>query len=441
MALAHPDETKLTYASGDPGHVMLTVRDDVYRLARGDMHGSTSVVVGDGRTGDAFGRLRTSDPYTVFDSKPLFDSQPLLWDDAEVSGAGTTTSHDVDEAMTTIGVALNTAGNRVRQTYQRFNYQPGKSQLVFMTGVLSVTGGGAGITRSAGIYDDENGIFFSDIEGGVNAVIRSKVTGAVVDNAIPQADWNLDTLDGTGPSGKTLAPLTAQILVFDYEWLGTGRVRCGFVIDGRIDYVHQFLHANINTRVYMSTPNLPLRFEIDNDGTGAASSLGAICATVTSEGGQDETGITRYKSTEGTHLNANTANTVYAVIGIRLKTTHFDATIEAVKMTMLNQQTGEYEWLILWNPTVAGTFAYADESNSAIQTAIGATANTVTGGTAFGGGMVSSAKDAGATSDELVSDLHLGSSIAGVADEFVLCVRPLAANADIEASITWRELS
>jgi len=75
---------------------------------------------------DAFGRLRVSSPHTLIDSKQIFDNQPLYWDDSGVSGTGTTSTHSTLTAMTTMGVSLNTAGKRVRQTFQRFNYQPGK---------------------------------------------------------------------------------------------------------------------------------------------------------------------------------------------------------------------------------------------------------------------------------------------------------------------------
>ena len=84
---------------------------------------------GAGPASDAFGRLRTSEPYTIFDSKQIFDNQPLFWDDQEESGSGTTSVHDADAARTRIGVANTTAGKRTRQTFMRFNYQPGKSQL------------------------------------------------------------------------------------------------------------------------------------------------------------------------------------------------------------------------------------------------------------------------------------------------------------------------
>ena len=100
----------------------------------------------DGPTIDAFGRLRVSNPTTIFDSKQIYDNQPLLWDESLESGGGITSSHDPNEAATTIGTTLNTAGQFTRQTFMRFNYQPGKSQSIFMTGILDPSGGGTGFS-------------------------------------------------------------------------------------------------------------------------------------------------------------------------------------------------------------------------------------------------------------------------------------------------------
>lgn len=87
-----------------------------------------------------------------------------------------------------------------------------------------------------------------------------------------QSAWNVDKLDGTGASGITVDPTKSQIFVFDFEWLGVGRVRTGLVVDGKIYYFHYFSHANVTNVVYMSTPNLPLRYELENDGTGGIQS-------------------------------------------------------------------------------------------------------------------------------------------------------------------------
>jgi hypothetical protein len=391
---------------------------------------------------DAFGRLRIAQPETLFDSKQLFDDAPLYFDDSETSGSGTGSSHSTNKAATTMSVSATTAGTRVRQTFQRFNYQPGKSQLILVTGNLRASGGGSGVKSCMGYFDDQNGFYYSVDEGTLKIVKRSYISGSAVDTEVEQSSWNGDTMDGTGASGKTLDETKSIIFWVAFEWLGVGSAFCGFVIDGEFITAHTFHHSNGIASTYMSTPNLPIRYEISNDGTGAASSMEHICSTVISEGGAQNIGVIRYKSTEGTHVDANTANTVYAVVGLRLKTTHADEVVNIESVSMINAQADDFEWLLLFNPTVAGTFTYSNETNSSCQTAIGATANTVTGGTPIDGGMVKAGSNAGSIAKRVSNALRLGVDIAGTTvDEIVLCVRPLTNGADIEGSITWRELS
>jgi hypothetical protein len=54
------------------------------------------------------------------------------------------------------------------------------------------------------------------------------------ETVVPQTNWNIDKLDGTGISGITLDISKAQILWMDIEWLGLGTVRIGFVINGNL---------------------------------------------------------------------------------------------------------------------------------------------------------------------------------------------------------------
>ena len=392
---------------------------------------------------DAFGRLRFSDPETIFDSKQIFDNQPLLWDESLESGTGITSAHSVNRASTKMTSTLNTAGTFTRQTYQCFNYQPGKSQLVIMTGILGETGGGTGVVRRAGQFDDDNGVFFEDDEGVFKVVCRSSVSGSPVDTKVAQSDFNLDKLDGTGPSGHTIDPSKAQILFMDYEWLGVGRVRFGFGFEGKTVYCHEFRNSNAVSSVYMSTPNNPLRYQMITQSTSAASTLEAICATVISEGGSNARGVNRSASNDGTHVDANTQNTVYAILGVRLKSSYIGATIDMIS-TNIAEHAGNnnYEWFMVHNPTVTGTFTYADETNSAIQVARGAGAGaTVTGGTRVGGGHGSSSQKGGSDSSDIEDALGLGAAIDGTRDEVVLCVRPIggSTNLDIEGTINWRE--
>jgi hypothetical protein len=232
----------------------------------------------------------------------------------------------------------------------------------------------------------------------------------------------------------------------------------GFVIDGLIYYVHEFLNANIFDKVYMSTPNLPIRTEIESDGAsgytkregifddkngifikaiGGTATITQICTSIMSEGGSQDLGSLRYASTDGTHVDANVADTVYAVLGIRLKSSYIGASIKLITTSLIAETSDSFEWILYLNPTVAGTFAYSGESQSAIEVARGATANTITGGYKLSGGWCSSQYRS--LSEELNNAILLGATIAGTVDTIVLAVRPLTASLDIQGSISWRE--
>lgn len=403
-----------------------------------------NVQFGDSPSVDAFSRLRVSNGYSLFDVKQLHDKSPLIYDDAEVSGSGTSSIHSDNTASVTMAVSNATAGKRVRQTFRRFNYQPGKSQLIMVTFVLDKSGGGTGIKRKIGYFDDENGIYLFDDEGTIKIVTRSKSSGSVIDNEVSQSNWGLDKLDGSGPSGITLDLKKVQIFVIDFQWLVVGRIRVGFNINGIIYYCHEFSNANISDTSYMSTPNLPLRDSIENTGAGVASELKTIFHSIISEGGQDELGQTRYFSTAGSRLRTNATGTTYAVCGIRLKSTHLDSEIQLVHINMINRTNDDFEWLLILNPTVATPITFSDEINSFVQTGIGNTDNpsssTVTGGTKLSGGFVKSSNSAGSRTEELKSVISLGAAIDGTRDEIYLCVKPLSDEPNIQGSLEWREL-
>ena len=392
---------------------------------------------------DAFNRLRVGTPLTLFDSKLLYDKSPLFWDEATVSGSGMTSTYLSDESAVEIACSDATAGTMVRQTFQRFNYQPGKSQRIFITGILDGAGSGTGITQRLGYFDDNNGVYFQVKDGVFSLGRRSEASGAVVDTTITQAEFNGDQFPDLGgydfnnPYCQPTVDFTKTLIFcISFEWLGVGSVIYSVIID-TVEYVlHIAHHSNNLTQVYMRSPNLPVRYELSNDGTGGVAKIKCICSSVISEGGSEDTGILRYTSTEGTHLDADAADTLYAVIGIRLKSTHLDTTIKLVNQTLLAETNDDFEWQVVLNPTVASTFTYSDLTNSAVQVAKGVTANTVTNGTVLLGGFGSNSVP---TSSELLNSIRLGASIAGVRDEIVLCVRPLAINLDIQASLTWRE--
>lgn len=399
---------------------------------------------------DAFGRLRVASPFTIFDSKQLNDNQPLFWDDQEVSGGGTSSTFSGAKASSTLAVTAATAGKRVRQTKMRFNYQPGKSHLIMMTGTLcNQTTDLTDIITQIGYFDDNNGIFFSLEEGTLYAVLRSSVSGSPVDTKVAQAAWNRDTLSGGGggnPSNIVLDYTKTQIFWFDLEWLGTGTARCGFVINSRFYVAHRFLNANVATNVYMSTPNLPLRASIESTGTSnIATSMQQVCGQVSSEGGLEARGTIREIDTGVTAITATTAGTSYALIGIRLNSSYLDASVEILKAEILMTTAGAFHWELLLNPTIsAGTPSWSQFQSSSLDSFIGDGTITVTGGTSLGGGYGASTGSGGNAAGEggsaIDNAIRLGSLIDGTVDIIVLAATAQGASETFLASLTTREL-
>lgn len=387
----------------------------------------------DSPSNDAFGRLRVSNPQTLFDSKQLYDSQALFWDDQETSGGGTGSSHSVANATTTISVSASTAGTRVRQTFRRMNYQPGKSQLIFVTFTNFDTA--TGITKRVGYFDGDNGLYFQSSGGTVSVVRRTKVTGSVVNNPVAQSSWNLDTMDGTGASGIELDFNATQIGIIDFEWLGVGRVRMGWVVDGNIYYCHEFNNANNLTTVYMSTPNLPVRYEISNDGTGGADTFGHICSSVISEGGAQVLGYLRHADSGA--VSGLSSGTQYIIMAGRLKSTHLSANIIIENISLIGSANDQAHWELYINGTPGAALTFSDVANSAMQVATGSSSHTHTGGTAVDGGYFTTNIGAGFTVPDAS---RIGAYIDGTPQVIYLTVTPITNNITVRASVTWREL-
>lgn len=429
--------------------------DDTYPLPVTNINGANSVSFvqyADSGSIDAFARLRVSNPFTLFDSKQIWNDPdladnienfPLFWDNQEVSGTGTSTTFNVNRASTTLSVANLTAGKRVRQSKQRFNYQPGKSMLIILTGMAGNTS--TGVIKELGYFDDNDGLFYRATSSTWSVVIRSNATGSPVDTVIPQASWNIDTMDGTGPSGITLDPTKTQILFLDFEWLGVGRVRFGFFVDGLPYYVHEVLNANNLDVVYMSNPNLPIRFSIENDGTGGIDTVEQICSTVISEGGVQSNGTFRGGDLGGlaaSEIQADIIGTTYAVCGIRLKSAYLSAIVREASFSMIETSgaNNPFLWKVHFNPTLTTGLTWSNVSQSSIQFGTGLPAGDVItdDGYVIQSGYVD--RSAGGVQLPLGSALRIGSAIDGTVDELILSVTPITTNQDVFGSLNWIEV-
>lgn len=402
---------------------------------------NSSTKFSDSPSVDAFGRARVSEPETLFDSKLILDAAPLRWDDAEVSGSGTSSTYNTNQSSVTMAVSNLAAGKRVRQTKRRFPYQAGKSQLCMFSGVFGASG--TGITKRIGYGDDNNGLFFQQTSAGMAVLRRTFTSGSVVNNVVAQASWNMDTMNGSGPSGITLDFTKTQIMFLDFEWLGVGRVRMGFVVNGIIVYCHEFLNANSLTVVYMSVPNLPVRYSIENDGTGGAASLVQICCSVQTEAGQNDVGFTFGLNRGDTALTTLNDNAIYPLIAVRYQTGRVIIPIEILGFTVAcSTATTVFAAYLILNPTITGTaLSFTPLTNSALEYDISrSNGSKATGGTILDSTVGVTTKSSAIAQLQSPADIGLGSTIAGVSDIIVLGVQRLTgATEPFYGSIAWRE--
>jgi len=186
------------------------------------------------------------------------------------------------------------------------------------------------------------------------------------------------------------------------------------------------------TVVYMSTPNLPVRYEISNNGTGAASSLVHICSSVVSEGGQQATVAQTYVSREGVPITLANQDLYTPVLSVRLKSTHIGTRISPMLVEILATTNTNYEWVLFMNPTIAGTDAasWVNITNSALQYDVSRTnANTVSGGYRLSGGYAASTGTIRPGTSRVASSyLTIGSNIDGSVDQLVLAVANVDGN-------------
>ena len=361
--------------------------NDVYRpleqqdLSFSNTAGSTSF--------DAFGRMRVSEPLTLFDSSHRYSDNNLWVASTGVNGSGVFNSgQGLVDMMTT-----SASGSFVkRETVRNFAYQPGKSLLTLNTFVMAPAKNN--LRQRVGYFGSSNGIYLQ--LGGSNGSVlsfvkRTSVNGVVGQEfTINQSDWNGDKLDGTGASGLTLDITKAQILWMDIEWLGVGSVRIGFIINGQYIVCHTFHHANNIASTYITTASLPIRYEIENIGaTTGASTLKQICSTVISEGGYEMRGLQQGIGTSITDPKALAAKgTFYPLVSLRLKSDRLESVAIISAASVLPAANANYIWRLLGAPTTSGGAWVSAGANSSIEYNISGTA--ITGGRVYAQGFISS---------------------------------------------------
>lgn len=225
----------------------------------------------------AFSEQRVSLPYTLADIISKYGRSSLDLE-SQVTGAGTVADVLTSSAFR-VGVSVGAADTAKVRSSSYFRYQSGRGLKITHTVVVE-SNPTLSTTARFGFADDNDGVYWECDSVGMNVCIRSSASGFVVETKVPQAAWDSPPPAFPAPYDKSMG----NIYEIQLQWLGVGAVQ--FFINGTL--VHTIEHASLLPVPYMRTADLPLMWEVSNNGVGTVSSgsLLAICGNVTVQSGQ-----------------------------------------------------------------------------------------------------------------------------------------------------------
>lgn len=403
------------------------------------------------RGGDAFGRQRISEPYTLADYSHVYGEETELL--TKTSGTNSNISFNVKQAKAILTVGSGINNYTIHQSRMYHHYMPGKSQLTFQS--FKFGSANSGVNKKIGLFDDYNGIYFQQSgDGTLQIVLRSSVSGSVQEEIINQSNWNIDTCNGSGDSKFNININNTELFSADFQWLGVGRVRAGFVHNGEAIVAHEFYNSNNRNTVYWSNPNLPVRCEIRNYATTTGlHSMDQICATVISEGGYKEAGVDFAIRPSGRTIAANAVN--FPLIAIRLKTGYYGepnrsiVRIGNVNLLSLDQNVAYEVWRLTGSASISGGSWVSANNESVIEYNSTATSGILTSGLMFDAGFVlaggqGAGKYGGVTQSQDITNARRGYISQNIdstdSNIFVIFANNLTSTATTGyATMQWRE--
>ena len=410
-----------------------------------------------GQNLDAFGRLRVSEPFTLADYSHVYGEEVELL--TKTVGAASTTISSGTEAAIIISVGTGATDYVVHQSRMYHHYMPGKSQYILES--FNFREPRNNTYKAIGYFDDYNGVFVKQVGIGTTArydiVKRNNVGGAVTETAIPQSEWNIDSLDGTGPSGINIFFERSQLLFIDFQWLGVGRIRVGFENGGTFHTAHEFTHTGNIDYVYWSLPSLPIRCEIGNFGAAVGiASLNQMCATVMSEGGYVETGVEFSVNTGGITLAKTDPTNRQCVLAIRLKNSYKGlpnrSIVRISDLQILSSSAScRYSiWRLPSSTLITGGSWVSDNDDSVVEYNVGiGTSFSTTGGLRQASGFIAANNPSGKQASGLTAGdpttakrSYLSQNIdSDDSNVYAIVVTNLSTTAetDIYGSLQWRE--
>jgi len=286
-------------------------------------------VINDGNELNNVGAIRTSQTRLLGEYRYMYSQGSSTLMNDLIVGNGTLFNDYTRNCY--LANTTTISGDRVvRQTKEYHSYITGTSNYALVSFKFDTPK--ANLKQMTGLFDDNNGFFFR-MNGTVpELVVRKNGTDTEV---IAQSNWNIDRFDGSSssfnPSGILADWTKCHLLALDYQWMGVGRVRMGFYVNGTLYYAHYFNHSNSTTETYTTQPSLPIRWEISNNGAVTSNSqLMIMSGAVYCENFDKESGFSRSVSTNSNTVTISNSTDGTCILAVRLRNTIVNKPIQAM---------------------------------------------------------------------------------------------------------------
>lgn len=284
-----------------------------------------------------------------------------------VTGFGTTTYDN-----TTQSVLLQTNGRVIRSSKQYIAYRAGQDILAILSGTIDIPTNHESISCNIGLFETNAllaqdtpgvgypstgpvGFHFTCVFGNTYLVFRFDTF-----YSIPRAQWNMDKLDGTGPSGVSIDFKKPQEFVFEMRNRQGTAFRAGIMYNNNIIFCHDYVNYSHITRLYK--PSLPLRWYA----TGNGSAIGKMYqgnAIVYSRQRQTNQDIRSYSTnTTASPKVFNAGDQNKNLITLSLVPECNRNTVRLTKMQLINTEIGYAQWDLVLAPTSLGISSPANTS-------------------------------------------------------------------------------
>lgn len=301
----------------------------------------------------------------------------ILTDIVTTSASGSGAQVTAASSSAKLEAGTTETGTAKIETKRNLRYIPGHESYAYFT--VAFTGGTASnSTQWIGLFDDEDGFAIGYENTSFSILYRSNITGSVVNTTVASTAFNIDKLDGTGPSGITIDPTKINIFKISYGWLGVAPAIFSIMKnDGTWYPFHKIKLPNSLATPSLSTPVVPMRAEITKTAGSGATNL-AILTSSWAAGqigepapvnkrtfGTSVTGVSVSNSTEGPLISLESQST------FKTKTNKTTAELAYISISSDKQTT----FKIYKNPSslTGASFGQVD-SNSSIYVDTSATA-------------------------------------------------------------------